>query len=307
MGERVWWPPRWAMLARRSLTFPAGAVLMEMFMQGTVVRQARASGGAEVVVWNGPLEELRACSSSMVHRAKVELLGRGFLVELPGHRMVNGRLFSSWMCPVELEEHHSISSDEHHSISSFAPDHHSKSSDARGVSDSGLGGEHHSISSFAPEHHSKSSGAESKTGSSRTRARAAKSTTTIGSTTTTTNEISAPETCPGPEEDGMAPIPAEAADRLGVALSGLRWSRVSNPERVVERFGVDRCLVALQALAGKFERNEHVGRPGGFVMTVLLSLEGVPVAPVEDVGFARWWLPAESAPNLVAFRRGGAR
>ena len=290
-----WWPPRWAMLALRVLSLPAGRVLTEMFMQGTQVSLAKASGGGRYVVWNGSLKELRACSPSMVHRATVELVEAGYLVELPAHRVVNGRLFSSWMSPLVLAEQEAGVLTEHGSISVFAPEHGSISAHARGISDSGVGAEHGSISVFGPEPHIKP------------RVRARGKDHHHQTTTTTTNEISAADPCPEGMAREMTPVPPLSADRAAVALGGLRWARYRDPEQALARFGVERCLVAVKALVGKLEANEYVGKAGGFVFTTLLALEGVEVAPVTDLGFARWWLPPESAPNLVAFRRGGAR
>lgn len=327
MERVVYWPPRWAMSARRSLSLPAGAILMELFEQGTKVTEAKAAGGREFVVWNATLEELRACSSSSVHRAKVELLTRGYLIELPGARTVNYRPRSSWMVPVVLEEHASISSDGHHSILSDAlfGQHHSISSGApvESARRRKKGAEHHSISSDAPEHNSISSDAPPVPGLKqpgpgslvRTRARGMDhhhqhpSEPKAGRNIITTSEISAPGVSSGSavEDEWVDPIPPGLPNREELAVQGLRWARYKQPEQAVRRFGVERCLVALEALTGKFERNEYVGKPGGFVHTTLLALEGVVVARVSDVGFARWWLPAESAPNLVAFRRGGAR
>lgn len=74
----------------------------------------------------------------------------------------------------------------------------------------------------------------------------------------------------------------------------------------MKRFGVERCLVAVQALAGKHEANEYVGKPGGFVFSTLLALEHVEVAPVADLGFARWWDASALPGNVSEFRVPGA-
>ena len=47
MERVIYWPPPWAMLALRSLSFPAGRMLTEMYYQGERVKQAKASGGGE--------------------------------------------------------------------------------------------------------------------------------------------------------------------------------------------------------------------------------------------------------------------
>lgn len=270
----------------RSLSLPAGRVLTEMFMQGKQVSLAKASGGGRYVVWNGSLKELRACSPSMVHRSTVELVEAGYLVELPAHRLVNGRLFSSWMAPVVLDQQAAGVLTEHGSISVFAPEHGSNSIHGGGFPDSDLGAEHGSISVRAPE----------TTITPRVRARGGVH--HHQHVTTTNNDFSTPD-------PSSLPVTGDTGEdsRQDVALSGLVWAKYREPEQAVKRFGVERCLVAVQALAGKYEANEYVGKPGGFVFSTLLALEHVEVAPVADLGFARWWDVSALPGNVRVMRR----
>lgn len=282
------------MYALRSLSLPAGRVLTEMFMQGKQVSLAKASGGGRYVVWNGSLKELRACSPSMVHRATVELVEAGYLVELPAHRLVNGRLFSSWMAPVVLD---AKSLTEHGSISVFAPEHGSISAHAAGFSDSAPAAEHGSISVRAPGHGI----------TPRVRARGGEH--HHQQDTTTSNDFSASDHPSSPParvsqvDHVQSVVRQPEVERYQLALSGLRWSKYGQPEQALKRFGVERCLVALEALAGKHERNEYVGKAGGFVHTTLLALEDREVAPVEDLGFARWWDVSALPGNVRVLRR----
>lgn len=262
--------------------------MMEMFMQGTEVSMAKASGGGRFVVWNHPLEELRACAASSVFKAKNELLGRGFLVELPGARVseTNGRLFSGWMTPVERPGEYTPNlyrTPENAPFSVSTP----------GASDSDEATENAPISVSTPEYTPISVGSESESPHVRARGGVHHH----QRTTTTNNEISSPSLSPMPVtgEDGVDP-------RQAVALGGLRWAKYRDPEQALRRFGVERCLVAVQALAGKREANEYVGKPGGFVFSTLLALEHVEVAPVADLGFARWW-DASALPGNVRVMR----
>lgn len=300
-------PPLWAMYAMRSLSLPAGAMLRELFMQGTRVRQAKASGGGEFVVWNRPLEELRACSTSMVHRAKVELISRGFLFEQPGARVAsNGRLFSSWSAPVADPEYTSISSD--------SPEYPSKSSGSPSITDSSVKAEYHSISS------------DSLRKPSRTRVRGLEPPPPAerSDTTTTTNHLPVPGTqhpVPGEGEGEMGPVlpdvpnqqEASAAaaafdseEAWRVAHDGLRAARVSNPSQVLAdfRWTVNHVLAALEYWVAKEQRGERVDKPGGLVMSWLLSHALPWSAPaVVDLSFQRHWGGGSWPEKVIEFRR----
>lgn len=302
MGEREWWPPRWAMEARRSLTLPAGSLLMEMFMQGTVVSMAKASGGGRWVVWNHPLEELRACAASSVHRAKGELLSRGFMVELPGSRVAgNGRLFSAWASPLTRPSEYTPISESSTEYTPFSVDTHPSP-------DSAPGPEYTPISVSSAEYTPISVSTPPEP-TIKPRVRARGGVHHHQQHTTTNNEISTPSLTPDPSpkpgrgESSGEPRQDAVPDRWTLALDGLRWAKYRDPEQALARFGVERCLVALSALAGKHEANEYVAKAGGFVFTTLLALEGVEVAPVADVSFARWWRPEVVPGNVVGFRR----
>ncbi|MBK7086892.1 MAG: hypothetical protein IPH53_20500 [Flavobacteriales bacterium] len=284
-----------------------------MYYQGERVKQAKASGGGEFMVWNGPLEGLRVCSSSMVHKAKEELLSRGYLVELPGARIVNGRLFSGWMAPlVDPEEHASISRHEHTSISSDAPEHTSISRRAPLFPDSRTLPEHTSISSDAPEHTSISRRAESEKPRARTRGGARgqvqQQQQSEASSSSSNNDISSAKASSEGDGDGRPESPQtanipEPGGRWQLAFDGLRWAKYSKPSAALAEYGADRCLAALECLCLALERGDRITKTGGFVFTWLSEHSGRPFAEVTDMGFAHWWDQGELPGNMRRFGR----
>lgn len=258
-------------------------------MQGKEVSMAKASGGGRFVVWNHPLEELRACAASSVFKAKNELLARGFLVELPGARVsgTNGRAFSGWMTPLERPA-------EYTPISGRTPEYTPNSVSSWEVADS----------EEAPEYTPISGSTAQPVITPRVRARGGEH--HHQQTTTTNNDFSSPDPfSPGVKSTGQVDHVQQLSGdlRYDVAAGGLRWAKLRSPEQALSRFGVERCLVAVEALTGKHEANEYVGKPGGFVWNTLLALEFVEVVPVCDLGFARWWDVSVLPGNVAPFRR----
>lgn len=268
---------------------------MEMFEQGTRVVQAKASGGAEFMVWDASLEGLRACAPSMVHGAKVELLGRGFLIELPGGRRVNGRLFSSWMVPLADPEHTPISvyAPEHTPISVDAP------SGVRFATDHNKASEHTPISVDARP--------------TRTRGRAAKSNNNSRPQDHNTNNSDVHTQQASSDHDGeeetrsrpQATRSTEPGSRYAIALAGLRACGYWNPEAELANSGTEAVLHALKLWVDTEEdcvrRNvPRVKRPGGLIRTFLAESAGVALPPVADLGFARWWDVSAMPANVRA-------
>jgi hypothetical protein len=307
--------PAWLVFEGRSLTYPARWVLVELFVQGDRVKTGKASGEVEYIVWNQSLEQLRGCSSSSITRAKNELLERGLLLEWPGQRFVNGVPRSAWAVPLVLSMLEHVAISRHPSISRSAPEHVSITRDAdvefEPAGRHKKGAEHPSISRSALPSRARGLSHQQQQSPSAGRT----------STITTNKHLSDPGEGEREETEGMAASTtcvldsaidetsttdvavASSSSRTEIALAGLKAAKVAQAEQALRLYGVEHVLLALQAWVLKVERREYIAKPGGFVFTLLQRSAGMPVVPVEDLGFARHWDQGELPGNMRRFGR----